>query len=107
MKKRENFQSLESDHNLDCKDPLLEQEQQKFVVQHIDHESKDELTKIRKIEMLKRRKWATYLFAPLLTLCTAFIFGLALYWFQCLRKKFLYKRVKSIREATHVEIDGL
>ena len=57
--------------------------------------------------MLKLSKCAYYFLAPLLTICTALIFGLALYWSQCLRSKFLYKRVKNVSEATHVEIDGM
>lgn len=48
-----------------------------------------------------------YFVAPLLMVCTCFIFALALFWFQSLRSKFFYKTVTSIDEATHVEIEGV
>ena len=48
-----------------------------------------------------------YFMAPLLSICTAFILGLCLYWYPNLRAKFYYKKVRTLQEATHVRVEGL
>lgn len=47
-----------------------------------------------------------YFVVPILTICSAFIFGLFLFWYPGLRAKFFYTKVKDIEEATHIMVDG-
>lgn len=48
-----------------------------------------------------------YFVVPVMVICSAFIFGLFLFWYQSLQVKFFYKKVKGIEEATHIMIDGV
>ena len=66
----------------------------------------EEATIINSLTYLRFQPLMYYLVAPVLMLCTVFIFGLCLFWFPNLRTWMFYKKVKTIEEATHVLIDG-
>lgn len=66
----------------------------------------EEATLINSLTYLRFRPFWYYLVAPVLMLCTGFIFGLVLFWLPNLRARMFYKKVKSIEEATHILVDG-
>jgi hypothetical protein len=72
-----------------------------------NYDPNEEATCIKSLTYLQVRPFRCYFVAPLLTICTAFIFGLCLFWYDSFRAKFFYKKVKSIEQATHIMIDGL
>ena len=72
-----------------------------------NYDEKEENTCIAKLTYLKFCKTRTYLLGGFLCLCTGFIFGLLLYWFQNLRLWLCYSVVESLEEATHVLVQGL
>jgi hypothetical protein len=47
-----------------------------------------------------------YLVAPLLILMSCFTFGLFLLWNPKFRARFFYKKVNSLGNATHIQVDG-
>ena len=48
-----------------------------------------------------------YVVCPILIICSALIFGLVLFWYESLRAKWFYRKVKSIDQATHIQVIGL
>ena len=50
-------------------------------VKFLNYDEKEESTCIVRITLLRQSKFMTYVAAPLLSLCTAFIFALFLFWY--------------------------
>ena len=50
-------------------------------VKFINYDEKEEATCIKRIEFLQESKLMLYLAVPLLSICTAFIFALFLFWY--------------------------
>lgn len=55
-----------------------------------DFDDKEEATKIDSIECLKVAMWKRWIIVPILSICTAFIILLFIYWYPALRKVMLY-----------------
>lgn len=64
----------------------------------------EEYTKIKSVSYLKFSWLKVLLVIPLLSVLTIFILPLVLYWSVTLRAWWVYTRVASVKEATHVLI---
>jgi hypothetical protein len=65
----------------------------------------EEATRIIKLICLKQSYLKLFCVVPLLSLLTALIFPLFLFWYPNLRKKFFYTECK-LEEATHLFVVG-
>jgi hypothetical protein len=66
----------------------------------------EEYTRIKSVTYLKFSWLKTLLVIPLLSVLTIFILPLVLYWSVTCRAWWVYTRVTSVKEATHVLISA-
>ena len=56
--------------------------------------------------MLRFDYTKTFVLLPFLALITVFVLPLRMYWSTILEAKYMYSRVTSLREATHLLVRG-
>lgn len=78
-----------------------------FMAKFEVYDEKDETTIIQSITFYKKSKFMTLFVVPLLSLATAFIFPLFMYWYPSMRLKVLYSKVRGIdQKPSHVLVEG-
>jgi len=85
-------------------EPLLDKAPNKIRFTNFNED--EDTTCIKELLYLQFRPFMCYVVAPILTIVTAFIFGLCLYWFDSLRVSVFYTKVKTIDEASHMFVEG-
>mmetsp|Transcript_12683 Transcript_12683/g.21352 ORF Transcript_12683/g.21352 Transcript_12683/m.21352 type:complete len:133 (+) Transcript_12683:265-663(+) len=79
----------------------------RFRARFTNYDEKEESTCLKRITFYKKSFFMTYFALPVLSVGTAFILPLFLYWYLSLRLSFLYTKSKGIDfGATHVLIEG-
>ena len=71
-----------------------------------NYDDSDECTAIAELTLLVFCPVFSYVVVPILIVLTAGILGLYLFWKPALRGKWLYKKVMTVDEATHVLVTG-
>ena len=77
-----------------------------FNAKFTNYDPNEESTCIKSLTYLQFQPLMFYGVAPVLILCSGLIFGLFLFWYESLRAKFYYRKVKSMEQATHIMVDG-
>jgi hypothetical protein len=75
-------------------------------IRFVNYDEKEEATCINELTFLKFRPLMSYLVVPILSVLSAFILAICLYWRTNLRKKLLYKEVLDVNDATHILVQG-
>ena len=73
----------------------------------INYDEKEEATCIADLKFLQFQPLMCYVVVPLLSVASAFILAICMYWLTGLKKKMLYKEVETVEEATHVMVSGV
>jgi len=93
-----------SGQKYELKSPIVRNHQDG--VQFDNYDEKEEESCMNEIILANQNKLMMYLVAPLLSLCTGFIFALFIFWYQSLRVKLFYRKNVKLDDATHVIITG-
>jgi hypothetical protein len=74
--------------------------------QFSNFDEKEEATCITQLTYLKFRPFMYYVIVPLLSICTAFILPIFIYWKKTLQLKLFYKKETNKYIATHLLVEG-
>ena len=72
----------------------------------VNYNEKEESTCVEVAILLNASCFKTWVIVPLLSIITAFVFSVFLFWKPALQRDWMYKRAKSVKDATHVYIEG-
>ena len=74
---------------------------------HVEnYNEKEETTCIEVALLLKTNCFKRWVIVPILSLLSIFVFAVFLYWKKPLQRDWLYSRARSIKDATHIYIEG-
>ena len=101
----------------DVQDPLLETNASPRIIvpqktrgpchpKFKNYDENEETTLIDELTYLQFSPCWCYFLVPILSLMTALIFALFLFWYVELRAKFFYNKVDSHKKATHIKVQG-